>query len=302
MQEELNQVANLVLFAKIVLSGGISRCAEDLGMERTTVSRRLGDLERNLGVTLLIRSPKYLDVTEAGKLCFERCVYLLEAARDAQAVATSGKAEVGAESIVIGAPPDILDSYLGSRIAHFETVNPEVSVRCYPLSCWTRDAFSKVDMMIGWDAPAGSDALVRKLAGVEQSVYASPEYLSKFGHIESPRDIRRHTCLVDGTTRKNLTWKFKREIDSCGVLITRPVEVPSMLDVRAATMAGLGLCRLPRYLCDRGVKDGRLIALFPEHTAAVRWLHLISPTQGAAKPRVTTLRLFLENEFSENTL
>ena len=69
MYGELKQVADLALFAKIVQTGGISKCAADLGMERTTISRRLGSLERQLGVRLLDRTPKHIAVTDAGRRC-----------------------------------------------------------------------------------------------------------------------------------------------------------------------------------------------------------------------------------------
>ena len=73
MHGELKQVADLALFAKIVQTGGISRCAADLGMERTTISRRLSTLERSLGVKLLHRTPKRMVVTDAGRRCRRKC-------------------------------------------------------------------------------------------------------------------------------------------------------------------------------------------------------------------------------------
>ena len=59
-------------------------------MERTTISRRLGTLERALGVKLLDRTPKYIAVTEAGHRCLEQCEQLLEAAQNAHSLATIG--------------------------------------------------------------------------------------------------------------------------------------------------------------------------------------------------------------------
>ena len=67
-----------MLFAHIVQSGGISRCADMLGMERTTVSRRLKNLEDYLGTPLLIRSPNQMTATRAGRRCFQKCVKILE--------------------------------------------------------------------------------------------------------------------------------------------------------------------------------------------------------------------------------
>ena len=98
MQGELRQVADLALFAKIVQTGGISRCAADLGMERTTISRRLGTLERALGVRLLDRSPKRISVTDAGRRCLEQCEQLLESSRNAYSLATIGSISALASS------------------------------------------------------------------------------------------------------------------------------------------------------------------------------------------------------------
>lgn len=88
MYEELKQVADFALFAKIVQTGGISRCARELGMERTSVSRRLKILERNLGVKLLDRTPRIMVLTEAGRRCLKQCEKLLEASQNAYVLAT----------------------------------------------------------------------------------------------------------------------------------------------------------------------------------------------------------------------
>ena len=128
MQGELRQVADLALFAKIVQTGGISRCAADLGMERTTISRRLGTLERTLGVKLLDRSPKHIAVTDAGRRCLEQCEQLLESAQNAQSLATIGSIIANTAPIIIGAPPDIIDRYLEPRLSEFEAENSGIRI------------------------------------------------------------------------------------------------------------------------------------------------------------------------------
>ena len=132
MQGELRQVADMALFAKIVQTGGISRCAEDLGIERTTVSRRLGALEKSLGVRLLDRSPKHLSVTDAGRRCLEQCEMLLESSRNAHSLATSGEIVASSTPLVVGAPPDIIDRYLERLLAEFEELNPGIEVERRP--------------------------------------------------------------------------------------------------------------------------------------------------------------------------
>lgn len=302
MQGELKQMANLVLFARIVQTGGISRCAAHLGLDRATVSRRLAELERDLGVKLLDRATRRVAITEAGKLCFERCEQLIEIAKDAQAVATTGKMVVDGEPIAVGAPPDIIGLYLRSKLTQFEAVNPGVIVRSYPISRWTEETFTTVDLTIGWEGAPNSAALVRKLTGVKQSVYASPDYLAQHGSPKSPEEIGHHSCIVDSTTRRNLIWKFEGEFDRLSVSIKHTIEVSGMLEAKASTISGLGLGQLPDYLCRRNIEEGSLIAPLSEYTATPRALLLSSPLEGVAKPRTTMLRMFLEDAFATDSL
>ena len=138
MHGELKQVADLALFAKIVQTGGITRCAADLGLERTTISRRLGSLEQTLGVKLLDRTPKHITVTDAGQRCLEQCEILLESAANAQSLATIGAIVVNNSPIVVGAPP-AKAKHMRMRVLCVRCM--EVRPRGYASPCWRNRGF-----------------------------------------------------------------------------------------------------------------------------------------------------------------
>jgi DNA-binding transcriptional LysR family regulator len=210
MQGELRQVADLALFAKIVQTGGISRCAADLGMERTTISRRLGTLERTLGVKLLDRSPKHIAVTDAGRRCLEQCEQLLESAQNAQSLATIGSIIANTAPIIIGAPPDILDRYLEPRLSEFEAENSGIRIERRPVTIWSEEAIESVDLGITLAPLTIAGGWTNTIAYVRQSIFASTDYAAQRSPVLSPFDLEGHDCIVESCDSERISWRFER--------------------------------------------------------------------------------------------
>ena len=243
MQGELRQVADLALFAKIVQTGGISRCATDLGLERTTVSRRLGSLERELGVKLLDRTPKHIAVTDAGRRCLEHCEQLLESANNAFSLATIGSIVASKAPIVVGAPPDIIDRFLETKLNEFEAENPGLCVERRPVTMWNDDAIEGVDLGIALGPVAVSAGWTNSIGHVRQSVFASTEYAAQHSAILSPFDLDDHDCIVEQASGDRQTWRFERNERVNSITIKAKYLVSSLLEAREATLAGLGIAR-----------------------------------------------------------
>lgn len=302
MQGELKQLANLALFAKIVQTGGISRCAADLGMERTTISRRLGALERTLGVKLLDRSPKHITVTDAGRRCLDQCELLLESARNAQAMATIGSIITNTAPLVIGAPPDIIDRYLEPRLAEFEAENSGIRIERHPITIWTEEAIESVDLGITLAPLVVAGAWTNTIAYVRQSIFASTDYASRHAPVMSPFDLEAHECIVESSSSERHSWRFKRNDVVTTVAVNSKHVVSSLLEAREATLAGLGISRLPQYLCEPYLRSGRLVDLLPDTESSGRDVVVISPRQRQRKTGTAALRMYLEAAFSKKTI
>lgn len=297
MHGELRQVADLALFAKIVQTGGISRCASDLGLERTTVSRRLGSLEQSLGVKLLDRSPKHIAVTEAGLRCLEYCERLLEAASNAQSLATMGSIVASSAPIVMGAPPDIIDRYLETKLADFEATNPGVSIERRPVTLWNDTVLEAVDLGVALAPVSIGAAWTNTIATIPQSLFASTEYASQHSAVLSPFDLESHACIVEDDVNERHVWKFAHNDRATAVNVNAKFVVSGLLEAREAALAGLGIARLPRYLCDASVRAGRLVDLLPDTECVGRDIVMISPHHGQRKTGTAALRLHLEGAF-----
>lgn len=298
MQGELRQIADLALFAKIVQTGGISRCAADLGMERSTISRRLGALERELGVKLLDRTPKHIAVTDAGRRCLEHCEQLLESAQHAQSLALTGSFLENSSPIIVGAPPDLIDRYLESKLARFELENPGIRVERQPVSVWTEAAVESIDFGFALSPVSVSGSWSNIVANVPQSVYASAEYAAQRGTIRSPFEVDSHACIVEGTCRERHSWRFRRDDKITTITVHARYVVSSLLEKREAILAGLGIGRLPNYLCESWLNSGKLIDMMPDAELLGRDVVLISPRHRQRKTGTATLRMHLESAFA----
>ncbi|MDJ0749166.1 MAG: LysR family transcriptional regulator [Woeseiaceae bacterium] len=300
MQGELKQVADLALFAKIVQTGGISRCAADLGMERTTVSRRLGSLERNLGVKLLDRTPKHIAVTDAGRRCLEQCELLLESARNATSLATMGAIIADTTPIVVGAPPDIIDRFLDMPLGEFESDNPGLAIEKMPVTLWTDEAVNAVDIGIALAPVTISGGWSNTIGSVRQSVFASADYAERHAPVNTPFDLEMHDCIVESTDRERHSWRFGRGQKVTTVTVKSKYVVSSLLEAREATLAGLGISLIPTYLCEPYLRSGQLVDLTPDVESAGREVLVISPRQQKRKTGTASLRMHLENAFRKN--
>lgn len=300
MQGELKQVADLALFAKIVQTGGISRCAADLGMERTTVSRRLGSLERNLGVKLLDRTPKHIAVTDAGRRCLEQCELLLESARNATSLATMGAIIADTTPIVVGAPPDIIDRFLDMPLGEFASDNPGLAIERMPVTLWTDDAVNAVDIGIALAPVTISGGWSNTIGNVRQSVFASADYAERHAPVNSPFDLEMHDCIVESTDRERHSWRFGRGQKVTTVTVKSKYVVSSLLEAREATLAGLGISLIPTYLCEPYLRSGQLVDLIPDIESKGREVVVISPRQHQRKTGTASLRMHLENAFRKN--
>ena len=302
MQGELKQVADLALFAKIVQTGGISRCAADLGMERTTISRRLGTLERTLGVKLLDRSPKHISVTDAGRRCLEQCEQLLESARNAQSLATIGSIIANTAPLIIGAPPDIIDRYLEPRLSAFESENSGIRIERRPVTIWTEEAIESVDLGITLAPLTVAGGWTNTIAYVRQSIFASTDYARQRTPVLTPFDLESHDCIVESSDSERHSWRFERNEKVTTVTVNSKYVVSSLLEAREATLAGLGISRLPQYLCEPYLRSGRLVDLLPDTESTGRDVIIISPRQRQRKTGTAALRMYLETAFNKKTI
>ncbi|MDI3397157.1 LysR family transcriptional regulator [Pseudomonas sp. V88_4] len=251
--EYLNDMA---LFVEVVKMRGFRGAAESLGIPNSTLSRRISGLEKAIGLRLLHRTTRRIELTEAGQLYFERCKRIVEEAR----LAHEQLGEMLARPsglLRVSMPVDFATIYLAPLIAEFAREYPGIS---FDLDLTPRQVdlvSDPVDIVIRMGEPPNSNLIARKLASMKRGFYASPRYLELFGEPEQPAQLINHECLRmrgSGSDR----WTLTSETGSEQVEVGGRFELNSVGMLRRMACLDLGIALLPEGIAVQDVASGTL--------------------------------------------
>src|SRR5918995_2106794 len=196
---------DILIFARVVEAGSFTAAARLLGMPKATVSRRIVALEREVGVRLIQRTTRSLNVTDAGRLYYEQSSQALRTIEEANLRLAEARAEPSG-TIRISAPVGFGDSFLTGAVFDFLGEHPKTKVEL----CLTDDQLNLVESGIDLAFRTGilpdSTLIARKLGSTHRILCASPDYLARRGVPQAPVDLARHHCVIAGPSAANAHW------------------------------------------------------------------------------------------------
>lgn len=272
--EFLNDMA---LFVEVVKARSFRRAAEALGMPNSTLSRRISGLEKEIGLRLLHRTTRKIELTEAGQLYFDRCKRIVEEARLAHE--QLGEMLASPSGVLRASlPVDFANIYLAPLIAEFARLYPDISFE-FDLTPRQVDLVSEpVDVVIRMGEPVSSNLIARKLASLWRSFYASPRYLELFGEPVHPSDLTRHECLRLRGTRGN-RWMLSSDEGTVDVDIGGRFELNSVGMIRRLATLDLGIALLPDGIAAQDVANGALRKVLPQWHASSISVYALTETR-----------------------
>lgn len=237
--ELLNDMA---LFIEVVNARGFRGASEATGVPNSTLSRRISLLEKAIGLRLLHRTTRKVELTEAGQIYYERCRRIVDEAR----IAHEQLGEMLAQpSGVLRAslPVDFATIYLAPIIAEFAERYPGISFD-FDLTPRRVDLVTEpFDVAIRVGEQPSSNLIARQLVVLQAQLYASPGYLERAGPLESPLDLVRHECL--GFPKVG-TWTLQNGDEVLEVKVSGRYVLNSVGMFRKLAMLDQGIVLLPR--------------------------------------------------------
>ena len=242
---DLNEVAT---FVRVVETGSFSKAAELLGVPRSTVSRRVARLEKNLGVRLLRRTTRSMRLTPHGQEYYNRVSPAVGTIQGAGDIARDQVGEVRG-TLRITAVPDFAQDYLPAICADFLKQYPQVRLQV-DLSGRVVDMVEEgFDLAIRGGRLPDSTLVARRIAQTNLQLFASPDYVAQYGAPETPQDLTAHKCIIFQTTAPTQRWRLQ---DSSGhevsVVVEGVAESNDYNFVRRAVAAGVGIALMPAFL------------------------------------------------------
>ncbi|VAW90600.1 Transcriptional regulator, LysR family [hydrothermal vent metagenome] len=288
----------LQAFVKIVDASTITAAAERLGLAKSAVSRRLSELEDELGVELFHRTTRKLTLTDSGRGFYQRSIRILADLDEAQNAVSQAHHELSGQ-LRVAAPFSFGVQHLGPAIIEFQQLHPKLN---FDIDFNDRqiDLIQEgFDLGIRIANLKDSSLIARKLASLSTVVCASPKYLTVHGTPSTPEDLADHHCLTYRYLDNPDHWSF---VDLQGQIQT--IKVPKVMQVnngdfmRRAAIAGLGVLRQPTFIAYESIAKGELVPILEDYTIPHINAYAIYPPTRHLSQRVRTFIDFLLERFA----
>lgn len=278
------------LFFRIVERGSLSKAAEDLQLEPSSVSRRITALEKRLKVQLLYRSTRNLSLTAAGERAYEKMRPIIE---DMEGVLTDldARSPIVSGTIRITAPVSFGECYVTRWLMAFQRQHPAVLFDLV-LSDNRLDLMEEgFDLAIRIGEMSASDLVVRRLGDMPNIICASPAYLAETSVPRRPADLRLHRAVVYSLSReKHLSrLKMERAGETQHVELTGIFFLNNVGAIRQAVIGGAGIHAGPAWLFKSCLETGELVQLLPDWRLAALPVHLVRLKSRYVPHRITAL-------------
>lgn len=280
-------------FVAVVEAGSFSEAGRRLGRPKSALSRRLEQLEDQLGVRLLQRSTRAVKATAAGQEYYGRCVRILAEIDEAERfvrqdqVTPSGKLRVQL-------PIELGMHLFGKLLAEFARANPGVSLELYLSNRHADMIEGQYDLAIRVGAMPDSSLIARKILSIQYGFFASPGYLARAGEPASLEDLPAHSCLRFETDYINGDWVLHAAGDKEIFRPSGAVTVNSLTVLRDAAICGLGIAMLPALLCREAVNAGSLQPLLRELKPEDADVFVLYPSRQHLSAKVRAFLAFLD--------
>jgi DNA-binding transcriptional LysR family regulator len=276
---------DIVVFVRVVEAGSFTAAARLLGMPKTTVSRRIASLEREVGVRLVQRTTRSLNMTDAGRLYYEQSSQALRTIEDANLRLAETRAEPSG-TIRISAPVGFGAHYLTSAVFDFLAAFPKTQVELHLTDDKLNLVENRIDLAFRTGILPDSTLTARKLGSTHRILCGSPDYLARHGEPQAAADLARHHCVIAGPSTGSAHWVLDGPRGQETVSVSGRFAANEMQAVIAAAIAGYGIAQLPYQVAELLVRDGRLRRVLGDYTTPAGGVYAVYPTSRHVSPLV----------------
>jgi len=277
---------DLRFFIRVVEAGSFTAAGATLGVQKSTISRRIAQLEDDMAVRLLQRSTRRLQLTEEGQALFERCGPLVDELEQTQATIADSHTEPRGR-LRLTMPPELGAFIMNGVVASFIKRYPGIEMDI-ELSTGLVDLIEDgIDLAIRVGKLTDSALIARRLAELDLGIYASPGYLTEAGEPATPDDLQQHNCL--GMRKANNGWAFRNWRDGEEISFTGRLRANSLTFLREMILQDIGVARMPCNFVAEYVERGELKQLLTEFEIAPIDIHAVYPSRRHLNPKVKLL-------------
>ena len=295
----MDRLSGMVVFTKVVDNGSFSAAAETLGVSKSAVSKKVAELEDRLGVRLLHRTTRRLNLTAEGAIYYKHSSRIVADIEAAEWSVTRHHAEPSGR-VRVTASTSFGNAHLMPALTAFMKLYPKVTVEALFEDRIIDIIGEGIDIAIRLAVMRDSSLVARKLAPYRQVVCATPEYWAEHGQPRTPEDLRHHDCLIYTHLMTSNTWRFQVGNRIVPVRVEGRLAVNNGDALRAAALTGAGVYMGPNFIVGDDIFVGRLIPVLGRYMARDRAVYAVYPHRRHLPLKVRALVDFLSERFRSN--
>jgi DNA-binding transcriptional LysR family regulator len=288
----VNTILNINAFIRVARLGSFSAAAREVKAATSVVTKRISQLEKEIGAKLINRSTRGLALTAAGERYLPHFVRLLAAHDEIFNGIDVSRHRV--EGLLrIQTPPTITSMFLGDMLTNFQLQNPRVDMDIILMERSANPLEESFDIALGAWPISYPNVIDVPLCRYDLVTVCAPSYLRDKEKPVHPTELVDHQCLT--TVLFRTTWGFTHERGSMTVEVHSRMQSSDSRMVRDAARMGMGITILPRFLVNDDLREGTLIALLEDFPVTVYWLKALVPRIKMSRPAVRSLVTFLKD-------
>ncbi len=292
MMNNKNMFDGIVAFVNVVEKQSFTQAAAQMGHSPSHISKEVSELEHRLNVRLLNRTTRQISLTDRGKIYYERCRQIMDDTESAQNI-ISELQDTPRGVLRITAPVSFGNTHLCDALPQFLRLYPEINLEVEYNERVVDLVAEGIDVAIRVGKLKDSGLIAKKLLTTKGVVVASPYYLKRKGTPYSPEQLKEHDCISFSLSRNPAHWHFENE----SVEINPKVLCDSAELERAMALAGVGITRLPRFVCEEDLTQGKLKQILSGYERMDIGIYAVYPHRKFLSAKVRVFIDYLQEHF-----
>lgn len=268
---------DLQAFCAVVQNRGFAKAAKQLHISTPVMTRRITRLEQTLGVRLLQRTTRHLNLTEAGNLFYTQASDILQALETSKKTIKKLTEEVTG-TLKIGMPVSISHCHVTNALAGFIKKYPGLKLQIVNGNHLLDLLASGFDMVIHCGNLPDSSFYSKKIGDWKKIICASPAYLKKQGTPKHPQELQSHNC-IDHYDNFRQTWRFTEKNKELEIMVKGNINVNSSIDLKNLAVAGMGVVYLPSFTVHPELISGKLISVLEKYQPPKLGMYAVYPSK-----------------------
>ncbi len=295
------QLPNLYLFRRVTQLGSFQATADALQLPRSSVSKKIAQLEQQLGLRLLQRSTRQLNLTEAGQQLLTITDSLSEMLSNTAKLTEQAQAKPSGR-VKISSSTIIGQRYLLPLLPKLKQLYPDIVIEIN-LDDRVVDLIELgIDIALRVGQLPDSSLVARQIGTKSWACFASPDYLQQAPKLAQPSDLHAHQCLIFRHQKLAMDhWHFRApsgEVESLHIIPSAASDDGRTL-VELACM-GMGIIRVDPLLIQPELKAGKLVPVLNQwHHPDASPIHLVCLAKEARSRAVNEVWQYLSQQLTQ---